>query len=154
MNRVTVASLLTITLLWAAAVGRGDESKPATDTPTKPKAAGKDHAKGDRLPPYFAKIVSPEQREAIYKIDEDYMPKIKDLQKQLEDLRAEESAKIRAVLTPEQQKQLDDAVAEHKAAKSGKPTKPTGDASSAKPDKPKANARRRRRASSAGCHRF
>ncbi len=122
MKRVTVVSLLSITLAWTAALSRGADSTPPGDTPTKPKVAGKDHAKGDRLPAYYAKIVTPEQRDAIYKIDEEYMPRIKDLQKQLEDLRAEEGAKIRAVLTPEQQKQLDQVVAEHKAAKSGKPT--------------------------------
>ena len=82
---------------------------------------------GRRLPPHYAKVVDEKQREEIYKIQEEYQPKIDALQKQLDALKKERDDKIAAVLTPEQKKQLEDAAASAKANRKSK------DSSSGKP---------------------
>jgi hypothetical protein len=84
----------------------GQESKAA------PKAAAKDSAKRRvRLPPYYAKVVSAEQREEIYSLQSDYEDQIDALEAQLEQLIDERNAKIREVLTPEQRQEVDDLAA-------------------------------------------
>jgi Spy/CpxP family protein refolding chaperone len=66
------------------------------------------------VPKYYGKIVTEEQREKIYKIQDAYDPKIDALTAQLKALKAERDEKIRGVLTPEQQKQVDEAAAKAK----------------------------------------
>ncbi|RMF92814.1 MAG: hypothetical protein D6741_14500 [Planctomycetota bacterium] len=72
-----------------------------------------------RLPNYYAKVVSEDQRQQIYAIQREYWEKMQPLLKQLEALEAERNAKIEAVLTPEQkaavQKARDEAAARRKA---------------------------------------
>jgi hypothetical protein len=125
--------ILTLALLVAvvcpAAVVRGADS-PATGAPGKPTAAAKDSTddpemkkdfKG-RLPRNFAKLVSDAQKKKIYLIESDYAPKVKALRDQLSALTAQEDQEIRAVLTPEQLKKLDELTAESKAKRNaGKP---------------------------------
>jgi hypothetical protein len=120
---------LTVLLAWTVGIGRGADNAPAADAPTKPKAAdsGEEGKLKGRLPAYFAKLVDKDQKEAIYKIEDEYGPKIKALQQQVHDMEAERNGKIRAVLTPDQQKKLDEYMAAAKAAKSGKPAKESGD---------------------------
>jgi len=136
MKRLAVASLLTVLLAWTVGVGRGADKTPAPDAPTKPKTAdSSDEGKlKGRLPAYFAKLVDKDQREAIYKIEDEYGPKIKALQQQVHDLEAERNGKIRAVLTPDQQQKLDEYMAAAKSAKSGKSTKEPGDSKPKSPE--------------------
>jgi hypothetical protein len=65
--------------------------------------------KGHRLPPHYAKVVKPEQREQIYKIQEKYQPKLEALKAQLESIIQQRDSEITAVLTPEQQQKIEDA---------------------------------------------
>jgi hypothetical protein len=68
-------------------------------------------AKRGRLPAHYAKVVTDEQREKIYGIQAEYAPKITALETQLKALKAERDEKIKAVLTPQQQKQVEEAKA-------------------------------------------
>lgn len=104
---------------------------PKTDTPA---ADPEKKAKG-RLPANFGKVVSDTQKAKIYQIQGDYAPKIKALREQLAALTAQQDKEMRAVLTPEQVKKLDELTAEAKAkrkakaaetaAKQVEPAKPT-----------------------------
>jgi Skp family chaperone for outer membrane proteins len=143
--------LASLTLLGCLAVAFGatDNSLFGAEKgrPVREKVAGK--LKGLRLPPYYAKVVTPEQREQINKIQEEYQPKITDLKAQIAELKEklqavekERDEKIAAVLTPEQQKQVDEAKeaakqkrAEKKAEKPNpaKPVEPTPPPAEPKP---------------------
>ncbi len=80
-----------------------------------------------RLPAYYARVVTEEQRQKIYDIQRQYHPRIAALRKQLEALEAERDAKIEAVLTPQQKAELEkireEAAAKRKAsaASAGQP---------------------------------
>jgi hypothetical protein len=78
------------------------------------KEPAKKAAKG-RLPAHYADVVDDAQREEIYKVQAKHQPKIADLRKQLKEAVAKRDAEVRAVLTAEQQKKIDqltDAAAE------------------------------------------
>ena len=66
--------------------------------------------KGDpsrRVPPYFAQVgLTPDQREAIYKIRAQNQGKVEALQKQIEEIRSKELADCEKVLTEGQKKLL------------------------------------------------
>ena len=55
-----------------------------------------------RLPMYFGSVVSETQREKIYAIQAKYAERIRQLQEQLDELKARRGTEIEAVLTPEQ----------------------------------------------------
>jgi hypothetical protein len=143
MTRAFWISALAVALISPAFV-RADDTKTDTKPAAKDTSAApvkKEKEKG-RLPPYYAKIVDETQREKIYQIENDYAPKMKDLYAQLKALNDEREQKIRAVLTPDQQKKLDDMLAEAKNRKRGggekTDVKPKTD--SAKPDATKPDA--------------
>ena len=73
-----------------------------------------------RLPAYYAPVVTEEQRAAIYKIQEEYGPKIAALKEQIAALKAERNEKIQAVLTPEQQQQVKEAKKKRQGSKAAK----------------------------------
>jgi hypothetical protein len=92
-----------------------------------------------RLPPHYAAVVNEKQREEIYKIQEDYQPRIDVLQEQLKALKKERDEKISAVLTPEQRKKVAEAASKPKKnAGEAKPAKPATQPSSAAAEDPKA----------------
>jgi Spy/CpxP family protein refolding chaperone len=66
------------------------------------------------LPKHYAKVVTEAQRAKIYTIQDEYDPKIDALAAQLKALKAQREEKIKAVLTPEQQKEVDEAAAKAK----------------------------------------
>jgi hypothetical protein len=95
-------------------------------------------AKG-RLPPYYAGVVSDQQRQAIYAIQEKYAAQIAALQEQLAALARQRDMEIEGVLTAEQRakvRELQEAAAAKRkkgAADSGAPgeSDPSAPASSA-----------------------
>ncbi|MGQ9564282.1 MAG: hypothetical protein ACUVQG_13450 [Thermogutta sp.] len=93
-----------------AAVQQAAPSSP--EAPKAARQAGDVNEFRPRLPMYYARVVTEEQRQKIYAIQREYYPKIAALRKQLEDLIAEQNAKIEAVLTPEQKSELDKIRAE------------------------------------------
>ncbi len=104
-NRVIRSALL---LLLAITVATAAQPIRAADGPVKKTQLRK--ARG-RLPAYYASVVTEEQRDQVYKIQQEYNPKIEALEKQLDAVRNERNEKIAAVLTPEQRKQVDEAAA-------------------------------------------
>lgn len=83
----------------------------------KPAAAEK--KPGNRLPPYYRGVVDEKQRDAIYKIQEQYRSKIDDLKAQLAAAMKERDDKIVAVLTVEQQAKIQSLSAAAKAKRAG-----------------------------------
>jgi len=79
------------------------------------KVMKKVRAKG-RLPNYYDQVVTDEQREKIYAIQEEYKAKIDPLEEQVKALKKEQDAKIAAVLSPEQKKKVDEAAVKAKEA--------------------------------------
>jgi len=95
------------------------EAEPAVEKPAEP-AVEKTEAFRGRLPNYYRFVVDEKQREAIYKIQEEYAAKIDALKAQLAALTKERDAKVAAVLTPEQLKEVEQRAAEAKAKREAK----------------------------------
>lgn len=139
--KTRLASLALLGCL-AVALGSADNSVFGAEKrqPVREKVAGKVKGARFHLPPYYAKVVTPEQREQIAKIQEEYQPKITDLQAQIAELKdklqaveKERDEKIAAVLTPEQKKQVDEA---KEAAKQKKAEKKAEKHAAEKPAEP------------------
>jgi len=103
------------------------EAEPAVEKPAEPAvektaepAVEKTEAFRGRLPNYYRFVVDEKQREAIYKIQEEYAAKIDALKAQLAALTKERDAKVAAVLTPEQLKEVEQRAAEAKAKREAK----------------------------------
>ncbi len=84
-----------------------------------------------RLPNHYADVVTEKQRDEIYKIQEEYKPKIDALKAQLNALNKEMKEKISAVLTADQKKKIQESEAAAKA-KSSKDEKQAEPAKSTK----------------------
>jgi Spy/CpxP family protein refolding chaperone len=108
MVRTTVGRLVCWMTLVSLAVVFATVEQPVlrADGPVK-KALAK---RGRRLPKYYDQITTtPEQQKAIQKIQDEYDPKIDELDAKLKALKKERKDKIDAVLTPAQKKQIEDA---------------------------------------------
>ncbi len=73
-----------------------------------------------RLPPYFADVVSAEQKEKIYAIQAKYSDQIKDLNEQLAAIAKKQNDEIDAVLSAAQKAKIDEARAAAVAKKKKK----------------------------------
>ncbi|PHR86646.1 MAG: hypothetical protein COA78_37785 [Blastopirellula sp.] len=101
-----------------------DEAKPAAEA--KPAVKKRAQARG-RLPNYYAKIVTEEQRKKIYGIQKQYAKQLAELQAQLAKIKADRDGEVEAVLSVDQlakvKKLIDEAAAKRAAkAKSAKAT--------------------------------
>lgn len=137
-----IASLLAVgllasgSLLWAA-----EETAP-----TKPKAdASKKAETRRRLPPHYADVVTEEQREAIYKLQDEHAPEIEAQEAKLIAVRKKLDDAVREVLKPDQLKKIDEAAAAAAKRRSARRTSTSsGDAAeapAAAPAKPRRRAR-------------
>ena len=79
--------------------------------------------KGRHLPAHYSQVITEKQREEIYKIEDEYQPKIEALQKQLDALKKERDEKISVLLTPEQKKQVEQIKEEAAKAKASRKLK-------------------------------
>ena len=68
-----------------------------------------------RLPAYFKQVISADQKDEIYKIQEDYAKQIQALQNQILALVDKRDEEVRAVLTEEQVKEVEALIAAAKA---------------------------------------
>ena len=129
---LAVAVLASGSLLWAA-----EETAP-----TKPKAdASKKAETRRRLPPHYADVVTEEQREAIYKIQDEHAPEIEAQEAKLIAVRKKLDDAMREVLKPDQLKKVDEAAAAAaKRRASRRSTASSGEAAAA-PAKPRRRAR-------------
>jgi hypothetical protein len=96
--------------------------EPQSTTPADQKARKASGAKkaASRLPTYYTKVIDKEQRAKILAIQDEYAAKIEAIQRQLKDLTKERDDKIAAVLTPEQQKKIDELKAAAQKARDDK----------------------------------
>ncbi|HWB13304.1 MAG TPA: hypothetical protein VG826_29025 [Pirellulales bacterium] len=94
-----------------------DSSKPATKADAKAEGkTAKPRAKPrGRLPAYYSKVVDGQQREKIYKIQQQYESKIAALKAELQALQEKVDAEVEAVLTAEQQSMVKKLAEEAKA---------------------------------------
>jgi Spy/CpxP family protein refolding chaperone len=126
-------------LCWAAlaslavAFASVDQPVLGADAPVKKMLSKRSR----RLPANYAPVVTEEQREKIFKIQEEYQAKIAPLETQLKELRKERDDKIAAVLTAEQKKKIEEAAAKAKEKKAAKPaeTTPAAPPAESKPEK-------------------
>jgi Spy/CpxP family protein refolding chaperone len=81
-------------------------TQPSAPAPTR-TAESSEETFRPRLPMYYGKVVTEEQRQKIYDIQRKYFPQIRALQKQLEALIAKRDAEIEAVLTPQQKAEIE-----------------------------------------------
>ena len=100
------AVMMLSTLVWAGTPAWAADEKPAAEKEAKPSAEGK--AKKEPvdyrgpLPFYYAKVVSPDQKEKLYSVTQKYESQIKELQTKLRELEQARLKEIDALLTPEQ----------------------------------------------------
>lgn len=99
VRRLVMATALVVAVVLPALLG-------AEETPDKPRA----NPRG-RLPAYYAKVVTAQQKEQVYSIQAQFEPKINALEAQIAALERERDEAIRGLLTPEQRKQIDELAA-------------------------------------------
>lgn len=129
-QRILVCISLASVAIVLAALARPTVSQEKQVQP-KPPVAKKVKKFRGRLPNYYRYVVTPQQRETIYKIQAEYAPKIDALRAELEALIDERDEKVAAVLTPQQRKKVEQLKAAAKAkrekrkkAAAKKPTAP------------------------------
>ncbi len=121
LRRVAMGCMVAVvlTLVWCssaraqAPAAQGDGSPAAAPAPAAAAAASAAPAETTsakktvrRLPPYYGKVVTDKQREAIYAIQAKFNDEIAKLQAQLESLTAKRDAEIAQTLTDEQREEI------------------------------------------------
>jgi len=129
---VAVVFPLICALAWAQQASEkkpGDPAKPAAGAPAKARAKPR-----GRLPAFYGRVVSGDQKDKIYAIQQSYEPKIADLQAQLKALTDKRDAEIAAVLTADQKTKVDQLSADAKAKRAQRSGKTDTAASDAPAD--------------------
>lgn len=135
LESVAGIALAVLAIILAGVPNRAtSQEKPATQRAPAVSPAAKSKAPAarkarkpprGRLPAFFKDVVDNKQRDQIYAIEREYQPQIDALKAQLATLTKEREEKIAAVLTPEQQKKLEQLRQEAKAKRATKtPKKP------------------------------
>lgn len=109
--------------LVSMAAASADAKRPVAGEQGKPVVEKSASGTSHRLPAHYAQVVNQKQREQIYKIQDEYQPRIETLQKQLNALKKERERKIVALLTAEQRRQIEEAAAAAKAKRKSKSQK-------------------------------
>lgn len=123
-RRLLVALLsLPVVIGLLVADGRSTAQEKKEDQAAEKKERTKPRG---RLPAYFSAVVSEEQREQIYGVQQKYAKQIDELERQLDELVAQRDKEVEGVLTPEQ---LEKVIAkrEEAAAKRRQPQDKTSD---------------------------
>jgi hypothetical protein len=124
MGQPRIASLLwhtwLVLLVAAIVVANRPAGGAEGEAPPKKPATKQSH----RLPPYYGSVVTDNQRKAIYRIQDEYQPKIAALTEQLKALKKERDEKIAAVLTENQKKRVEEAAKRKHESKKPQPEKP------------------------------
>jgi hypothetical protein len=106
---IVVAGSAAVLTLWSVGLplGAQEPGASASQSQAKTSPAAKAFNPAHRVPMYFGQLnLTAVQRESIYKIQEKHMPKIQDLEKQVEDLRAQMLKECERVLTADQRQAL------------------------------------------------
>ncbi|MEQ8787827.1 MAG: hypothetical protein RIC55_16095 [Pirellulaceae bacterium] len=113
-KNVTVLScalaLLATLLVFVGSPGAQEKQPAETPAAAKPARA---KPRG-RLPNFYRLVVTPDQREQIYKLQSSYAVEIESLESQIVELEAKRDGEIRALLSPEQLEKLKSLEAEAK----------------------------------------
>jgi len=92
-----------------AAQDKGSSKSGSKSGSKSSKAEAKESKIRGVLPQYYRQLgLSDEQRQNIYKIQHDYSDKLDELEKKLEDMKAERNAKYLKELTKSQREQLEE----------------------------------------------
>ncbi|MBX9787307.1 MAG: hypothetical protein K2Y37_00195 [Pirellulales bacterium] len=131
-------SLLVVGLLAAGAAAWAQEDSAKTKAKSDEKPAAE---RRHRLPAHFADVITEEQREAIYKLQDEHAPEIEAQEAKLAALRKKLDDAVRGVLKPDQLKKIDELTAA--AAKRRAARRPAADADAAgdAPARPRRRAR-------------
>lgn len=106
-------------IVCSTAVNRALAQDKTPAAPAGEKASAKKLT--GRLPAHYTEVVTAQQREAIYKIQTEYAPRIKDAQAKLAELTKERDDRITALLTPEQKQKLEKAKEQATSKRATKP---------------------------------
>lgn len=126
MSKQSVFVLGTATLLTVVgllfpppeAVGRGEPVSQATLLQEESKAESKARRGPRRLPLYYARVVSSEQRERIYEIQAEYAEEIQAIENELKKKMSERDQAVQAVLSVEQLDEVKRWISEAKKRRS------------------------------------
>lgn len=114
---LTCLVTLVAVVLLPVGIARSQEaaSKPATAQRRTTKKPVVEAPKKPRMPAHFNSVVSPEQREKILAILLNYMPQIDQKRAELKALVEQRDNDVFGVLTPEQQRELEELRADSRA---------------------------------------
>jgi KaiC/GvpD/RAD55 family RecA-like ATPase len=101
--------------LTAASAGIPSGSLAQQDDPPTAATATKGAKPRGRLPVYYVRVVTQEQREKIYSLQAKFQTDIDRLLIELKKIERQRDLEVRGVLKPEQQEKVDEWVAEAKA---------------------------------------
>jgi len=127
-------------LLGLAVVAAAPENGNAQETKAGPTSAERSAARRTRLPPYYGRVATVDQRAALDKIQAAYAPKIEKLREELDKLLAARDAELRTALGAEQQKQFDELVAASRERRRSRSSARSASVSAATPANPAADA--------------
>lgn len=131
MARVAAVGILSA-LVWAGMpiVRAADEKPAAKEGKAAPEGKAKKEPADYRgpLPFYYAKVVSPDEKEKLYVITEKYAKEIKSLQVKLRELEEARDKELEAALTPEQRARVEELREEAAKSKASKLKSVEGDA--------------------------
>jgi hypothetical protein len=133
MDRTSVARLIWIVALVVSAL-----MVPYAASLAAQKSAGNGKAKALRLPNYYAKVASGEQRTQLRAVMKEYGPQIKAKRDELLALVAKRDAALDEILTPEQRQEVAKLRAEAAARRKAANSNGQGKAKKAKADRGKA----------------
>lgn len=100
---IVLVGLCLVGLVWGLHWGQAQQKGNSDQPPAQTQRA----TPRNRLPMFYSRVVTAEQREQIYAIQQKFQKQIDELTEQLRAVQAQRDEEIRAVLTPEQQKQID-----------------------------------------------
>jgi hypothetical protein len=115
-------------VLWAGAWSLGAAAAAGQDAAAPPKQPAAAQAAPEkparkkprgRLPAYYSRVVSQDQRTEIYTIQAKFAEQIEALRQQILQLEQQRDRQVRDTLSPEQQQQVDQLVAAAKARRRG-----------------------------------
>lgn len=116
-STLMMVALLTVAFAWGVATSDSLTGGMAWAQEQEDAAAAEDMERDEevrRLPPYFAQVIAPYQREKVYAIQKKYEDQVKALQEQIQTLLKQRDAEIETVLVAEQREALQKIRAEAK----------------------------------------
>ena len=105
-------SLLMALLLAAPIISVSVTAQDEAPAARRGENEAKPRTKSRRLPMYYSRVVNSEQREKIYEIQTKFDKQIAELMDKIKSLQKQRDDEVHGVLTPDQQEEVDQMVAE------------------------------------------